>query len=468
MVLNRHSKERLRDWLASPRRKPLILRGARQVGKSTLVEAFAREAGLRLVAINCEKNRLLDSAFESLDLAQILPELEAVANQGAIRAESLLFLDEIQATPNALQALRYFYEERPDITVIAAGSLLEFTLSKHNFSMPVGRIQYLHLGPMTFREFIDAFEPDLLAQLDRIGFETALPDTAHRRLCSLQRRYLYVGGMPEAVAVFKETGSLSEVTEVHREIVETYIDDFAKYARERDLVLLQRVFSSVPRMLGQKIKYTNLAPGERAAHVRRMIDLLVKAQVVLPIFHSHCSGIPLGADIDDSVFKLAFLDVGLANHLCGLNWRTLAEADGTRLINEGGMAEQFVAQELAWLGKGKPDLTYWHREGRQGNAEVDFTLAIGPAIYPIEVKAGKSGTLKSIQQFVLRKHAPRALRFDLNPPSSQQVIQSARTREGVEDVSYELLSLPLYAVEEIPRLLIASSDLGVNQTSSSS
>ena len=192
--------------------------------------------------------------FESLDLARILTELEAVANQGAIGTGSLLFLDEIQATPNALQALRYFHEERGDISVVAAGSLLEFALSKHSFSMPVGRIQYLHLGPMTFREFAEALEPDLLGQLNRIDFETALPETAHRRLCSLQRHYLYVGGMPEAVALFKETGSFSEVAEVHREVVETYIDDFAKYARDRDLVLLQRVFSSVPRMVGQKIK----------------------------------------------------------------------------------------------------------------------------------------------------------------------------------------------------------------------
>ena len=453
MILNRHGKERLRHWLTSPRRKPLVLRGARQVGKSTLIETIARDADLRLITINCEKNRHLDSVFESLDLSHILTELESVANQGAIGTGSLLFLDEIQATPNALQALRYFHEERSDISVVTAGSLLEFALSKHSFSMPVGRIQYLHLGPMTFQEFAEALEPDLLVQLNRIDFETALPDTAHRRLCSLQRHYLYVGGMPEAVAVFKETGSFSEVAEVHREIVETYIDDFAKYARDRDLVLLQRVFSSVPRMVGQKIKYVNLASGERAAHVRMMIDLLVKAQVVLPIFHSHCSGVPLGADIDDSVFKLAFLDVGLANHLCGLDWRALTGFDSTRLVNEGGMAEQFVAQELAWLGKGKPDLTYWRREGRQGNAEVDFTLAVGPTIYPIEVKAGKSGSLKSIQQFVLRKHVTRALRFDLNPPSRQHVIQLARTKEGAEEISYELLSLPLYATGELPRLL---------------
>ncbi len=452
-MLNRSYKQQLKAWMEGYRRKPLVLRGARQVGKSTLVESFAREAGLRLVTINSEKNRQLDHVFKTLDLARILPELESLADQGPINEQALLFLDEIQATPNALQALRYFYEERAELPVIAAGSLLEFALSKHSFSMPVGRVQYLHMGPMTFREFVEACEPDMLSQLNRITFDAPLPGTAHRRLCALQRQYLYVGGMPEAVATYKETGSLSEVADVHREIVDTYVDDFAKYAQEHDLALLQRIFYSVPRMLGQKIKYVNLASGERAARVRTMIHLLTKAQVILPVFHSHCSGIPLGADISESVFKLAFLDVGLANHLCGLTWRDISSANDTRLVNEGGIAEQYVAQQLAWLGKSKPDLTYWQREGRQGNAEIDFALAIGPVIYPVEVKAGKSGTLKSLDQFILHKGLHTALRFDLNPPSRQTVNHTAKVHHGTATVTYELLSLPLYAIGELPRLL---------------
>ncbi len=289
--------------------------------------------------------------------------------------------------------------------------------------------------------------------LNEITFNSQLPENAHRCLLSLYRRYLYVGGMPEAVSIFKDNGSLSEVADVHSEIIDTYIDDFAKYAREQNLALLQRIFASIPRMLGQKIKYVNLAHGERAVHVRSMIELLIKSQVVLPIYHSHCSGIPLGADIDPSVFKLSFLDIGLANHICGLDWQTLSEYDFVRLVNEGGIAEQFVSQQLAWIGKGKPNLTYWHREGRRGNAEVDLTIAFGSTIYPIEVKAGKSGSLKSLQQFVLRKHAVRAVRFDLNPPSRQNISHLAKTKNGTEKISYELLSLPLYAVGELYLLL---------------
>ena len=452
-MLKRQAEDRLVTWFNSSRRKPLVLRGARQVGKSTLIESFSRKSGMNLLTVNCEKNRQLDSVFETLDVVRILNEVEATANKGAINSQSLLFLDEIQATPNALPALRYLYEERSDLAVIAAGSLLEFALSEHQFSMPVGRIQYLHMGPLSFREFVQAVEPERIAYLDELNPDSSMPEAAHRSLCALQRNYLFTGGMPEAVAVYQATGSLSEVRNVHKEIVETYVDDFAKYARNKDLALLQRIFSSIPRLLGQKIKYVNLVDGERAAHVRALIELLIKAQVVLPIWHSHCSGIPLGANIDASVFKLAFLDVGLANHLCGVDWQYLANSENLRLVNEGGIAEQHVAQQLAWLGDGKPELTYWHNESRSSNAEVDFTHAFGMDIYPIEVKAGKSGSLKSLQQFMLKKGSGRAIRFDLNQASRQMMDQRARTKEGSENISYELISLPLYAVEELPRIV---------------
>ncbi len=455
-MLHRKAFSQIIDWYSSGRRKPLVLRGARQVGKSTLVNAVASKIKLKLVTVNCEKNINLNTVFETLDIAKILSELEAIAGQGPINSSSILFLDEIQTTPNALQALRYFYEERPDLAVIAAGSLLEFTLSDHQFSMPVGRIQYLHIGPMTFKEFCESLEPGLLNYLEQINPSKPIPEAAHKKLAALQRIYLFTGGMPEAVKVYKQTGSLSEVSEVHREILETYIDDFSKYARRKDLALLQRIFSSIPRVLGQKIKYVSLAQGERAATVRAMIDLLTKAQIVIPVWHSHCSGIPLGADIDDTCFKLSFLDVGLANSLCGVSWNDISNRDDVTLVNEGGLAEQFVAQELAWLDHHKPQLTYWQREGRSNNAEVDFTLSLGSTIFPVEVKAGKSGSLKSIQQFILKKGSATAIRFDTNQASQQLIIQKAKTNDGSEEVNFELVSLPLYAVSELKRIMLRS------------
>jgi len=452
-MLQRAAISELKSWHSSTRRKPLVLRGARQIGKSTTVELFADEMDLELVTINCEKHRYLDETFESLDIDTILSEVEAISGQGAISPDKVLFIDEIQATPNALQALRYFYEERPDIAVIAAGSLLEFALSNHTFSMPVGRIQYMHMGPLSFREFVAGVEPSMEPYLNKLDFDNALPNAAHAKLTSLQRQYMFVGGMPEAVAVFVETKSFSEVNEVHREIIDTYIDDFSKYAQNKDLALLQRIFSSIPRYLGQKIKYVNLAHGERAATVRSMIELLIKAQVVLPVWHSHCSGVPLEADTNDSVFKLCFLDVGLANFVCGFNWQYISGLNDIQLVNEGGLAEQYVAQQLIRLDKRKPVLTYWLREGRSSNAEVDFTIAFGPTIYPLEVKSGKSGSLKSLQQFILNKGVETGLRFDLNQASEQTICQKVKTKEGSEEVTYQLKSLPLYGIQELPRLL---------------
>ena len=274
--------------------------------------------------------------FESLDTGRILRELEMLGGTRLDRA--ILFLDEIQATPRALPALRYLYEDRPDLPVVAAGSLLEFTLAEHGFSMPVGRIQYLHLGPLTFREFLAAVDPaadDSAADLDPDAPPT---DAAHRRLGRRLREYLVVGGLPEAVLAYCESGSPVEVAAVHRSIASTYEDDFAKYARRTPLARLQRLFRIVPRSVGHPVSYRRLDPDARAAEVSHAIDLLVKARVCHRISHSHCSGLPLAADAGNHASKLLFMDVGLMNHLCGLHLPEIEALDTTRLVNEGGMA----------------------------------------------------------------------------------------------------------------------------------
>ena len=227
--MRRFSEDSLERWLHGRRRKPLVLRGARQVGKSTLVRNFAAMQGLILNEVNLERHLELQRAFATLDIGVICGELEALVGRSLTAQGSLLFLDEIQAVPAAIQALRYFYEELPALPVIAAGSLLEFVLADHGFSMPVGRIEYHHLGPMTFREFLQAIEPTLCHYLDELDFEKALPEVAHRKLLERHRQYLFVGGMPEAVLEFCESSSFQDAGAVHRRIVSTYEDDFSKY-----------------------------------------------------------------------------------------------------------------------------------------------------------------------------------------------------------------------------------------------
>ena len=205
-MITRHSEQYLQHWLGKKRRKPLILRGARQVGKSTLVRQFSERHGLVLNEINLEKHLLLDSVFKSLDIKRIVQALEGLLGRNVLAPGSLLFLDEVQATPHALAALRYFYEELPELPVIAAGSLLEFTLSQHSFSMPVGRVEYHHVGPVFFSEFIACVDPDLNAWREAAVRFEEIPATAHQRLLARLREYLFVGGMPEAVMEYVESG----------------------------------------------------------------------------------------------------------------------------------------------------------------------------------------------------------------------------------------------------------------------
>ncbi|MBW2370717.1 MAG: ATP-binding protein [Deltaproteobacteria bacterium] len=451
-MFDRTAQKHLEKWSRKNRKKPLVLRGARQVGKSTLVRCFAENNNLVLNEVNLERHLYLDDVFRTLDMETIIKELDAVIGRNIQAPGSILFLDEIQATPHALQALRYFYEEKPDLPVISAGSLLEFALADHHFSMPVGRIEYYHLGPMTFKEFLNAVEPALINYLSGFHIPKKIPTAAHLKLIKRQREFLFVGGMPEAVNVFTEEGSLPAVTDVHRAITDTYQDDFSKYAKHKDLALMQKVFRQIPKIIGQKIKYSHISREEKSRKVKTVIDLLANARVCHQVYHSHCSGIPLIADINENIYKMLFMDVGMAAYLSGLDWIALQSFDGQSLVNEGKLAEQFIGQHLL-NPMGPPRLTYWLRESKSANAEVDYVIASGNRIVPIEVKAGKSGTLKSLQQFVLRKNTTVTVRFDLNPPSIHQVTHAARLDDSSRPVSYTLLSFPLYMVEELPRIL---------------
>jgi predicted AAA+ superfamily ATPase len=338
------------------------------------------------------------------------------------------------------------------ISPLSAGSLPEFAFADHHFSMPVGRIEYYHLGPMTLSEFLAAVEPALVSHISDFHMDAAIPVTAHRKLLKRQREFLFVGGMPEAVAAFAEEDAVTEVTAVHRSIAGTYQDDFSKYAKQKDLALMQKIFRQIPRIIGQKVKYSNISREDRSRNVKPAIDMLVKARMCHPVFHSSCSGVPLFADIRENVYKLIFMDVGLAAHLTGLDWIALNALNGDNLVNEGKLAEQFVGQHLLQPFE-PPRLTYWLREQKTANAETDYVTSSGNLVVPIEVKAGKSGTLKSLHQFAARKKSPLCVRFDLNPPEIRSVTHSVMLDVGSVPVAFTLLSLPLYLVEALPRVL---------------
>ena len=411
---------------------------------------------MALLEVNLEQHRQLDAVFASLDVERILLELEVIGRVSPTPG-TLVFLDEIQATPSALAALRYLHEQRPDLPVISAGSLLEMVLRSHDFSMPVGRIEYLHLGPLTFDEFLRAKGDRRLADLCASWRpEEPWSENAHRILASRQREFLLVGGMPEAVASYVNQEGLETVRRIQRSIVSTYRDDFAKYGSSvASLVRLQTVFDYVPTALGQKIKYTNISRDERARELRTALDLLALARVVWPVHHSDCSGVPLQAEIDRHTYKCLFLDVGLASFMTGVDWESLGRWDDRQLVHEGGLAEQFIGQHLLFRKRGleEPSLYYWLRQAKSTNAEVDFVIEHRRNVVPVEVKAGTAGRMRSLHYFLarsLKKRVRIAVRFDLNPPS---VSEHEHRLPGGPSVPYRLLSLPLYMVEQTERLL---------------
>ncbi len=442
----------LYNWLHNKNRKPLIIRGARQVGKSTLVELFARQNQQILHNVNLERHLELSDVFSTKDPEQIIQQLEFLPNMKSIRNDTLLFLDEIQAVPEAIPTLRYFYEDFPDLPVISAGSLLEFALSDHTFSMPVGRVQYLHMGPMTFSEFLLAIEEKNLADfIDNYDPGQQIGEIVHQRLLHLLRSYYYVGGMPEAVAVFADSHSYKDVSEIHNSIIETYRDDFPKYAGSRNLNRMLNVFNFAARNVGVKIKYSTISRQDQSVTIKKDIELLTMARVIGKVVHCHCSGLPLQADIEERVYKLLFLDVGLMNAICGLDWRSISQMDEIKLINQGAIAEQFIGQHLQAMlaNKLNRELNYWLREGRSSNAEVDFVVGIGGNIIPIEVKSGATGSMKSLHQFMGTKQAPFAIRFDTQLPSTHTIDTVINVKKQLKQVQYSLISLPLYLVERL-------------------
>jgi len=451
-MLTRSALSYLEQWKDKKIRKPLVVRGARQVGKSCLVRIFAEKSGFELLEINFELEDDFAGCFESKDPRQIITLLELKASRKIIPGKTLLFLDEIQAAPQTLASLRYFYELVPELHIIAAGSLLEFVLEEHTFSMPVGRIEYLHLGPMTFKEFLAGIGREQLKDfLEQYLVQDDLPPVVHAELMKLFRLYCAVGGMPEAVQIYSDDGSMLDVDSVKQSILLTYRDDFSKYGRRVKHSRLLKVFQKLPLQVGQKLKYTNLDRGEKSSDLKKALHLLSLARMYTPVYHSSANGLPLRAECNEKMQKPLFLDIGLLVAACGMSYADIAAADDVELINSGPVCEQFIGQHLLYAGQffEEPELFYWCREKRQASSEVDYVQVCGRMIVPVEVKAGKTGTLKSLQIFLREKGAELGVRFNADRPNFHEAKFSL---PGLSS-TFRLLSLPLYLVEELQRIV---------------
>lgn len=447
----------LKLWFHRDHRKPLILRGARQVGKSTLVKLLCQMMDVQLLEINLEKNKIKEIDNEqNFSIKKVIEEIEVIAN-AKVTAQSLIFLDEIQAQPLTVNRLRYFFEDRPDLKVIAAGSLLEVILEKVSFSMPVGRVEQYYLGPMTFTEFLRARgESILLEQLQTLSKEKAPTESLHLKLIDLLKEYYFVGGLPEAVKEFSESHNFDRVREIQISLLNTYREDIPKYTKHKQGERVEEVFEFTPANIGEKVQFSKFSKAH-SEQVREAIHLLAKAHLIYPVHNNSCVGMPLRAGLDSQVFKLYFLDIGLYNAKMGLTWRDFLALKPEELMTKGKMAEQFIAQHLFFRDSHQQtsELYYWLRGGKKQSAEVDFIIAQDSKIYPLEVKSGSTGKMRSLWQYVFEKKPELALKFDLasrrDPMSLVKHI--VQTQQGPTEIECPLISAPLYAIENLKQYL---------------
>ncbi len=443
----------LTNWMQRPNRKPLIVRGARQVGKTFLIRHFGKSNFNNTIEINFEKKPDLASLFVSKDPHRIVTLLELQTGQTITAGSTLLFLDEIQAAPQVIETLRYFFEEHPGLHVIAAGSLLEFALEQPAFPVPVGRIEYMYLGPLQFEEYLLAKgEERLVAFIRAFDFKDFIAPPLHDKLLNHVREFMIVGGMPASVRATVKATSLTAVEAEKQSILETFIDDFGKYAGKTDPERLRKVFTRIPLLVGQRLKYANIDREDQARNLSHALTLLCRALVMFRVHHTAGNGIPLRAETRETLFKPLFLDVGLLCSACGLNLLNIETATDLLQVNQGSICEQFVGQHLLYSQPSfiKPELFFWMREERSSNAEVDYVISTGPRIIPIEVKAGKTGTLKSMQVFLATKGYPTGVRINTDQPTRHQ---AAYALPRLTEKKFELLSIPFYLIGQLHRLL---------------
>lgn len=443
----------LQNWLSSDTRKPLVIRGARQVGKTWIVRHFAKSQGKKLLEINLEKHPKLVSSFSSNEPAVILERLQADFETTIDPSKCILFIDEIQAAPELFPKLRWFAEDMPELPVIAAGSLLECILGKQEFSMPVGRISYMYLEPLSFEEFLVAQEhSELVAHIKGFSWKNGISEYTHDKLNTLLKEYIIVGGMPAAVHSWSKKRSIAEVGQIHNDILHTYRDDFGKYGSKILPARLQEVMTAVPRRLGEKFVYSHVNPNVRIPVIKEALELLCQAKVCHRITASSSNGVPLAAEALSHYIKVILLDVGLSSADLGLSLAELGAINELDLINKGGVAEQVVGQLLRTIDPmyQEPALYYWLSTDPNSSAEIDYVIQHGSKVVPIEVKAGTTGTLKSLHRFMGLKRLSLAVRINSAPP----LISEAHLKDTQGNpVEYQLRSIPFYLIGELHRLL---------------
>lgn len=436
--MHRDIEQELLRWKNQKHPMPILLRGARQVGKTFVVEKFAREHFKYIVSINFELHPEMNQCFKNLEPDEILKSIFLLTGQKIESQTTLLFLDEIQTCPNAILALRYFKEKMPALHVIAAGSLLEFTLNSDDFRMPVGRIQSIYLKPFSFKEFLSASGNQQLREwIEKIDLTSEIPEIIHAKLLKLVRDYIVLGGMPAVLQRYFTDQDYIECQNIQTALLNTYRNDFGKYAKKTDHRYLQALFEKIPGLVCDDFKYSKVDPDMRSRDIKEALNMLKNAGLIYPVYCTSASGVPLISLINEKKFKLLFLDTGLVTRAGKMNVELLLNED-LMLINRGKTAEQFVGQELLSYDSYRDEAAvyFWSREERGSMAELDFVTTVDANIIPIEVKAGVTGRLKSLKMFMEEKKVKLGVHISQQPLSYTE----------------NVLSLPLYMIGELSRM----------------
>jgi hypothetical protein len=415
----------LSQWAQQKDRKVLLLRGARQIGKTYSIRELGKSFKYFL-EVNFEEDKTVRDFFSgSLNPEAICQKLSAYYSIPIIPGETLVFFDEIQSCLDAIRSLRFFYEKQPELHVVAAGSLLEFAFSEIP-SQGVGRITSLFMVPLTFREFLMACgEDELIKLLHEHPLHIPLDSALHNKSMDLLKTYQLVGGMPAVVRHYIQNKDLQRCQIFLNDLIITLQDDFAKYKKRVPVIRLKEVFESVVHQSGGKFKYSNIQSTANHASLKEALELLVTAGLVYKVYHSSCRGLPLGAQVDPGKFKVIPFDLGIYQRLLGLDISQHILAKNFDSINKGHIAEIFVGLELIGNDEpqGAPQLYYWHRESRGSNAEVDYVLGKHRTILPIEVKSGSKGQMQSLLLFLKERQLSQGIRISLENFSHYEPIQ---------------------------------------------
>ncbi len=436
--MKRSIEAELNRWKVEPLRMPLLIRGARQVGKSFTVEKFGKKNFEQTVTINFELKPSLKDCFRDLDPTKIIRDIELALKVQIRPGTTLLFLDEVQLCPEAIASLRYFKELMGDLHVIAAGSLLEFSLEGKNISFPVGRVQSIYMRPLSFLEFLQVMDEDQLIQFI-LSYEWGMEigQAVHERLMDQVKIYFFIGGMPGAIAKYQATKSLQDAQNYLMTLINLYRADMAKYATKTQYRYLQILFDRAPESVGLRFKYSFIDPDAKSRDLQTALDQLSWAGLLNPVLATSAGGMPLQSQVKSKVQKLLYLDIGMLQTALKVDPLIFFREDLT-LIHAGALAEQFVGQELIAYANphDRMQLHFWEREKKDSSAEVDYILPVGPHIVPIEVKAGATGKLRSIHSFMEEKKSPFGIRICGSTPQK----------------SSPVLTLPFYLVSQLRRL----------------